>query len=96
MAFLFVVYVLSFIAFLVGWLPIAWYWFILGPILFIPTLILFCFLIGAGFFTTVAGFFGIATLGEKMLDYFDLNKRSEKGFKNRTPREIFEERKKWK
>jgi hypothetical protein len=60
---------------LAGLLPIWGGWFIIGPILFPVAVILFCFVMGIGFFTTGAGFVGIAVLFENIADKLAERKR---------------------
>ena len=59
MAFFLIAYVVSFIAWVAGYLPIWGGWFIIGPILFPIVVVILIALVGAG---TVGSFFGFASL----------------------------------
>jgi hypothetical protein len=71
MVWLIISYIVSLILWSTGVITISGWWFIVGPFLFIPALIVMSMLFTAGAFVSAFSFFGLAVLGEKILDKID-------------------------
>ncbi len=74
MVWLIISYIVSLILWSTGVITIWGGWFIIGPFLFIPALIIMSMLFTAGAFASIFTFFGMAVLGEHILDKIEAMK----------------------
>jgi hypothetical protein len=92
MIWLFGVYLFGFVLWLIGVLQVSGWWFVAAPFLLVPAIIIFGIAAAMGFVVTGFSFAAIGIFIEKIGDMWYDFKHS--NTLKKTPREIFEERKK--